>query len=172
MRYRPRQLAYYRLLERRGECELLLDRPSLQKKLFQVGAGKRRCTVSVHHKHGGRGPYPLPAPCRGRYRAGLRVVGLAHYGPSGYAQGTGCKGGLTAPGRELLRVMEELNLTPISPTWRTRVFWKQSDNSVVRRWPATTIAARSLRGTAEFDDYRFGRSSSAMASSVRRSTRG
>jgi membrane dipeptidase len=44
------------------------------------------------------------------HEAGLRVVGLAHYGPSVYAHGTGCEGGLTSSGCELLRVMEQLNL--------------------------------------------------------------
>lgn len=40
----------------------------------------------------------------------MRAVGLAHYGPSAYAHGTGCEGGLTAAGIELLRVMDQLKM--------------------------------------------------------------
>lgn len=58
----------------------------------------------------GADPILSPDHTEDWYQAGLRVVGLAHYGPSAYAHGTGCEGGLTSKGRELLRVMDELNL--------------------------------------------------------------
>ena len=38
------------------------------------------------------------------------MVGLAHYGPSAYAFGTGSAGPLTEKGRELLRIMDELGM--------------------------------------------------------------
>src|SRR5439155_4906545 len=41
---------------------------------------------------------------------GLRVLGLAHYGRSAYAHGTGVKGRLTQEGVELLRAMEETGM--------------------------------------------------------------
>ena len=41
---------------------------------------------------------------------GLRMVGLAHYGPNAYAFGTGSAGPLTAKGRELLRGIDELGM--------------------------------------------------------------
>jgi membrane dipeptidase len=44
------------------------------------------------------------------YANGLRAVGPAHYGPGVYAQGTSATGGIGAPGRELLREMEQLGL--------------------------------------------------------------
>src|SRR3954452_12745692 len=41
---------------------------------------------------------------------GLRCVGLAHYGPSAYAVGTGATGPLTDAGRDLLRALELLGM--------------------------------------------------------------
>lgn len=41
---------------------------------------------------------------------GLRIVGLAHYGPSAYAFGTGSAGPLTAKGRALLKEMDGLGM--------------------------------------------------------------
>ncbi|MBX3253652.1 MAG: membrane dipeptidase [Chitinophagaceae bacterium] len=44
------------------------------------------------------------------YRYGLRALGPAHYGPGRYAPGTGMEGPLTAPGIELIKAMDELNM--------------------------------------------------------------
>ena len=44
------------------------------------------------------------------YAYGLRAIGPAHYGPGRYASGTGTTDGLTQPGRELLKEMEDLNM--------------------------------------------------------------
>jgi len=44
------------------------------------------------------------------YAYGLRALGPAHYGPGVYAPGTGSQGGLTRPGRELLREMDRLGM--------------------------------------------------------------
>jgi membrane dipeptidase len=44
------------------------------------------------------------------YGYGLRACGPAHYGPGRYAPGTGMSGGLTSPGRELVKEMDKLNM--------------------------------------------------------------
>ena len=44
------------------------------------------------------------------WERGLRVLSLAHYGPSHYAHGTNTVGGLFPPARPLLRSMEELGV--------------------------------------------------------------
>lgn len=104
------QLAYYRLLERRGVCEMLLDWPSLEMSISRWEHESDRAPFGFILSMEGADPILSPDHAMDWYRAGLRVVGLAHYGPSVYAHGTGCEGGLTAPGRELLRAMEQLNL--------------------------------------------------------------
>ena len=58
------------------------------------------------------GADPIVAPEQARlwWDDGLRMIGLAHYGPSAYAFGTGSAGPLTEKGRELLRIMDELGM--------------------------------------------------------------
>lgn len=104
------QLAYYRLLERRGVCEILLDWPSLKRSFTQWEHGSSDAPFGFILSMEGADPIVSPDHAADWFEAGLRVVGLAHYGPSAYAHGTGCTGGLTPAGSELLRVMEELRL--------------------------------------------------------------
>ena len=58
------------------------------------------------------GADPIVAPEQARlwWDDGLRIVGLAHYGPSAYAFGTGSAGPLTAKGRALLKEMDDLGM--------------------------------------------------------------
>jgi membrane dipeptidase len=58
----------------------------------------------------GADPIVAPAQLQRWFDDGPRVVGLAHYGPSAYAVGTGDSGPLTASGAELLRAMRRLRM--------------------------------------------------------------
>lgn len=104
------QLAYYRLLERRGVCRMLLDWPSLRESFSEWNSGRENAPFGFILSMEGADPIVSPDHAIEWYQAGLRVVGLAHYGPSAYAHGTGSRGGLTSQGRELLRVMEETGM--------------------------------------------------------------
>lgn len=104
------QLAYYRLLERSGVCTMLLDWPALKSSFSQWTNGQEDAPFGFILSMEGADPIVSPGHAADWYQAGLRVLGLAHYGPSAYAHGTGCQGGLTPQGRDLLRVMDELNL--------------------------------------------------------------
>lgn len=44
------------------------------------------------------------------YEYGLRAAGLSHFGPGRYAPGTKMEGGLTEPGKELLKEMSKLKI--------------------------------------------------------------
>ncbi|HEY8744745.1 MAG TPA: membrane dipeptidase, partial [Chloroflexota bacterium] len=54
----------------------------------------------------GADPIVSPEQVPEWYAAGLRIVGLTHYGVSTYAHGTGTEGGLTPLGKPLLQAME------------------------------------------------------------------
>jgi membrane dipeptidase len=58
---------------------------------------------------------------------GLRVVGLAHYGCSAYAHGTGSAGGLTAQGRELLKSMADVGMILDATHLADESFWEALD---------------------------------------------
>lgn len=104
------QMMYYRLLERRGVCRMLLDWPSLENSFHEWQSMPSDAPFGFILSMEGADPIVAPSHAVDWHQAGLRVVGLAHYGPSAYAHGTGSRGGLTVKGRELLRVMEETNL--------------------------------------------------------------
>ncbi|MCW5849022.1 MAG: dipeptidase [Anaerolineae bacterium] len=58
---------------------------------------------------------------------GLRILSLAHYGPSAYAYGTHTEGGLKAPGRELLGHMQALGMTLDLTHLADQSFWEALD---------------------------------------------
>lgn len=83
---------------------------------------------------------------------GLRAVGLAHYGPSTYAFGTGSAGPLTDKGRELLRVMDDIGMM-LDVSHLT----DQSFHEALDRFPGRVLAShancRSLvPGDRQLDD--------------------
>ena len=61
------------------------------------------------------------------YDYGLRVVGLSHYGPGTYAQGTAHDGGLGPKGGELLREMDRLGIILDATHLNDSSFWEAMD---------------------------------------------
>ncbi|HWA96600.1 MAG TPA: membrane dipeptidase [Terracidiphilus sp.] len=104
------QLAYYRLLEERGLCRILRSWSDLQAACAAWHQGRYDEPLGFILSMEGADPIVSVGQAEEWYRDGLRAVGLAHYGPSAYAHGTGCEGPLTARGRELLPVLEELGV--------------------------------------------------------------
>jgi membrane dipeptidase len=106
------QMAYYRLLERRGLLRGIKDAAALDE---HVGRWTTREDVSDEPlgfilSMEGADAVLEPAQVAEWYAAGLRVIGPAHYGVSPYAHGTGTEGGLLPPGRPLLREMERVGM--------------------------------------------------------------
>jgi membrane dipeptidase len=121
------QLAYYRLLERRGACEILLDWPALARNFARWEQDGNDAPFGFIVSMEGADPILSPSHAADWYEAGLRIVGLAHYGPSAYAHGTGCEGGLTPSGIELLRVMEQLKMILDLTHLADQSFWQAID---------------------------------------------
>jgi membrane dipeptidase len=106
------QLAYYRLLEERGEIAILRNRDELEKHWAQWpdAAPGAKLPVGVILAMEGADPIVSPQQVRQWHELGLRCVGLAHYGQGHYAHGTGGDGPLTPRGRELLREMARVGM--------------------------------------------------------------
>jgi membrane dipeptidase len=132
------QLAYYRELARQGELRLLTDRPSLDQHMTEWRADPAATPLGIILCMEGADPIVEPAQLDLWWNDGLRVVSLAHYGPSAYAHGTGSTGGLTPSGRELLDRMAArgvvLDVTHLSDD----SFWEAVD-----RFPGRLIATHS-----------------------------
>jgi membrane dipeptidase len=89
---------------------MLRDWPSLQQSFTEWQNAPLDAPFGLILSMEGADPILSPDHAAVWFEDGLRVLGLAHYGPSAYAHGTGCSGGLTAQGRELLGVMEQLGI--------------------------------------------------------------
>jgi membrane dipeptidase len=104
------QLAYYQELERQGVIRLVRNQADLEEWRAAWDADPAHAPFGFVLLMEGADPIVQPEQARLWWDDGLRIVGLAHYGPSAYAFGTGSAGPLTAKGRELLRVMDELGM--------------------------------------------------------------
>ncbi len=104
------QLAYYQQLEREGVLRMLSDWPSVQVHLAAWQTDPAHTPLGFVLCMEGADPMVEPDQAAAWYADGLRIVSLAHYGPSAYAQGTASVGALTDKGRALLKRMEELGI--------------------------------------------------------------
>ena len=99
------QHACYRALEEQGHVRTLQDARALE---YHWSAPAN--SVGVILAMEGADPIVNPWHLDRWFAVGLRVVGLAHYGPSAYAVGTGDSGPLTSAGVKLLRAMRHLGM--------------------------------------------------------------
>jgi membrane dipeptidase len=104
------QLAYYRLLERRGEIRLLFSREDLVDhwSLWKSAPDRSPLAIGVVLSMEGADPIHDPGQLSYWWQQGLRAIGPAHYGHSHYSAGTNADGGLTPAGRELVAEMQRL----------------------------------------------------------------
>ncbi|MFB6154330.1 MAG: dipeptidase [Haloferacaceae archaeon] len=131
------QLAYYELLESRGALRMLRDWEDVREHLddWRAYAGGRASEaagdapgdappVGIVLAMEGADPILAPEQLEEWWSRGLRMVSLAHYGRSSYADGTGCDGGLTERGPAMLEALEEagviLDLTHLTD----QAFWE------------------------------------------------
>jgi membrane dipeptidase len=84
----------------------------------------------------GADPIVDPAQLEAWWDDGLRVVGLAHYGPSAYAHGTGVEGPLTSKGRDLLAEMARTGMILDTVHLAEESFWEALD-----RFPGPVFAS-------------------------------
>jgi membrane dipeptidase len=105
------QLAYYELLERQGAIRLIRTARQLcEHWAAWSAASPDEAPVGVIVAMEGADPIVTPDQAQDWWLRGLRCVGLAHYGPSAYAVGTGAEGPLTPAGVELLKEFERLGM--------------------------------------------------------------
>jgi membrane dipeptidase len=147
------QLAYYRIMEARGIMRMLKDWSAVDDHLKQwrkataVNASRswdlhREFSDNSQGAQGqhtprsplgfilsmeGADPILSPSSVADWWEDGLRAVGLAHYGLSAYAHGTGVAGGLTEAGRDLLRAMQEIGMALDVTHLADDSFWEAMD---------------------------------------------
>jgi membrane dipeptidase len=86
------------------------------------------------------------------YQYGLRAIGLAHYGPGRYAQGTDATGGLGPKGKELLKEMERLNIILDATHLCDDSFWEALDNFNGAVWASHNNCRALVNHNRQFSD--------------------
>jgi membrane dipeptidase len=121
------QLAYYRVLEARGNVRILTDAAALGTHLADWEARGSDAPLGLILSMEGADPIVWPEHVESWWNDGLRVVSLAHYGVSAYAHGTGTEGGLTERGRPLLDAMRRAGVILDVTHLADRAFWEALD---------------------------------------------
>ena len=93
----------------------------------------------------GADPIVTPAQAEEWWEAGLRAVGLAHYGRGQYAYGTGVSGPLSTTAFELLREFERLGMILDVTHLCDQSMRRRSTDSAAACWPAITTAGHWCR---------------------------
>ena len=104
------QLAWYELMQQRGEVLILRTRGELQQHWQACLRATERQPLGVILSMEGTDPIVFPQQLHDYWQKGLRAAGPAHYGFSHYAAGTTVDGPLTEDGRQLLREMSSLGM--------------------------------------------------------------
>jgi membrane dipeptidase len=104
------QMAYYRALEQEGVLRWIKDGPALDAHVAAWQQGGDGQPLGFILSMEGADPVLGPEQVEEWWRAGLRIIGPAHYGVSPYAHGTGTEGGLFPQGPALLREMERVGM--------------------------------------------------------------
>ncbi|HYC84023.1 MAG TPA: membrane dipeptidase [Chryseosolibacter sp.] len=123
------QLAWYKAMEDAGELVPITNLRALEQHLMVWKDG----TTNEHKPIGyilsleGADSLVTVGHLERAYAYGLRAVGPGHYGPGRYANGTDASGGLSKPGRDLLKEMERLNVILDATHLCDDCFWEALD---------------------------------------------
>lgn len=105
------QLAFYRIMESKGLVRMLTNWKFLESHVTAWRQdGGNGVPLGFILSMEGADPIVSPSQLEEWRDDGLRVLGPVHYGSNAYAHGTGCPGGLTPAGRELLKSMEDARI--------------------------------------------------------------
>lgn len=121
------QLAYYRVLENQGYLKMLRTRRDLKEHIDKWPADPPTPPLGFILSMEGADPIVSPGQVREWWNEGLRVIGMAHYGRSAYAHGTGSSGGLTSKGKDLLQGMQETGMILDVTHLSDESFWEALD---------------------------------------------
>lgn len=120
------QLAWYQAMEEVGELTPITDLASLEASVALWSAPAPPVSAPIGYLRSLEGADSLVTigHLERSFATGLRAVGLAHYGPGTYAQGTDATGGLGPKGRELLKEMERLGVILDATHLCEESFWE------------------------------------------------
>ncbi len=119
------QLEWYKTMEEAGEMIQITDEKSLDKQLelWSYDENQDKKPIGYILSLEGADSIVSMKHLERSWESGLRAVGPAHYGPGVYANGTDSTGHLNEKGKELLKVMEQLNIILDVTHLNDNAFW-------------------------------------------------
>ncbi len=123
------QLAWYRELERRGALRLIENAAALDAHRAAWEVDPAAAPLGIVLAMEGADPIAAPDQLATWHAAGLRLLGLSHYGPGRYAHGTGSPGPLSPLGPALLTEMARLGIVLDVAHLAEESFWQALDRS-------------------------------------------
>ena len=140
------QLAYYRALERESHVRIITDKGGLDGHMKEWQSWEKQEETDPNStpplgfviSMEGADPIRTPDQVEEWWAAGLRLLGLTHYGPGRYAGGTGTELGLTDAGRLLLPELQRLGILLDLTHCSDQAFWE-----VVDRYQGPLLASHN-----------------------------
>lgn len=145
------QLAYYKVLEAEGACRLVRTAADLLASFHSWQSDAARAPFGFIISMEGADPIVSPSQVPQWWEDGLRVVGMAHYGPSAYAHGTASTGGLFPKGVDLLSAMAEVGLILDLTHLADESFWE-----ALKIWKGPVLASHNNCRALVAGDRQFG----------------
>jgi membrane dipeptidase len=150
------QLSWYREMERRGELTPITSRETLDAHLARwsdaSAAEANALPIGYILSLEGADSLATVAHLERAYQSGLRAVGLAHYGPGTYAQGTDATGGIGVKGRELLAEMRRLGIILDATHLCDDSFWEALDAFDGPVWASHSNSRTLVPHNRQFSD--------------------
>ena len=146
------ELAYYRLMERKGVLRQIRDATGLNAHLSAWEADSDSTPIGYVLSMEGADGIVSEEYVDDWWDEGLRIVSLCHYGVSAYSHGTQAPGGLTPRGGPLLKQLESAGIILDVSHLAERAFWEALD-VFGGRVLATHNCCRALcEGARQLDD--------------------
>ncbi len=145
------QRIYYKIMEDCGQLRMLKDWGDIARHVEEWNSGSRQ-RIGYILSMEGADPILSPADAARWWDAGLRVVGLSHYGQGIYAGGTTATSGLTARGFEMLAAFQELGMVVDVTHLADEGFWQ-----VTEKYQGSILASHNncralVPGQRQFSD--------------------
>jgi membrane dipeptidase len=121
-------LAYYRAMEQAGYLKMLRTRGDLQAHFRAYQQNPTSTPVGFILTMEGADPLLNPDTIFDFHRAGLRALGLTHYGSNRYGGGTQCEVGLACDAIPLLKNCETLGITIDMTHLSDVAFWQVAEH--------------------------------------------
>ncbi len=121
------QLAYYRAMERAGWVKMLRTRPEFEAHAAAAEADPGGVPFGFVLSMECADPVLDPDNVREWHAAGLRAIGITHYGANRYGGGTRSEVGLAVDALPLLKAIEDLGIALDMTHLSDKAFWQAAD---------------------------------------------